>query len=110
MTTQFQNKAVRRLTWRNPDENTKNKIDYTMTDKPSIVSDVTVMNSVNTGSDGNGGSVMSNTRAEMRKLLNKNTQIRVDTQTIRTKKNTFQLELKNRCTALAEHVDISILL
>ena len=77
-----------------------------MTDKPSIVSDVTVMNSVNTGSDGNVGSVMSNTRAERRKPINENTQIRVDTQMITTKKNTFQIELKNRFTALAERDDI----
>ena len=36
----------------------------------------------------------------MKKLLNKITQTVVDTQMIRTKKNTFQLELKNRLTAL----------
>ena len=51
MTTQFQKKAGRRWTWRSPDGNTKNKIDYIMTDKPSMVIDVTVLNRVNIGSD-----------------------------------------------------------
>ena len=35
MNTQFQKKAGRRWTWRSPDGNTKNEIDYIMTDKPS---------------------------------------------------------------------------
>ena len=55
------------------------------------------------------GSVTLNTRAERRKLLNKNTRTRVDTEMIGTKKNTFQLELKNRFTALEEHDDMDSL-
>ena len=47
-------------------------------------------------------SITLNTRAERRKLLNKNTQTIVDTQMIGTK-NTFQLKLKKtRSTALEE--------
>ena len=104
MNTQFQKKAGRRWTWRSPDGNTRNEIDYIMTDKPSMVTDVTVINRVNIGSDHRMvmGSITLNTRAERRKLLNKNTRTRVDTQMIGTKKNTFQLELKNRFTALEE--------
>ncbi len=63
---------------RSPDGKTNNEIDSIMTDK----------------------SITLNTIAERRKLLNKNTRKRVDTQIIGTKKNTFQLELKNRFTAL----------
>ena len=57
------------------------------------------------------GSITLNTRAETRKLPNKNTRTRVDTQNlmIGTKKNTFQLELKNRFTALEEHDDMDSL-
>ena len=63
-----------------------------MTDKPSMVTDVTVINRINIGSDHRMvmGSITLNTRAERRKLLNKNTRTRVDTQMIGTKKNTFQ--------------------
>ena len=82
-----------------------------MTDNPSMVTDVTVINRVNIGSDHRMvmGSIMLNTRAERRKLLNKNTRTRVDTPMIGTKKNTFQLELKNRFTALEEHDDMDSL-
>ena len=51
MNKQFQKKAGRRWTWRSPDGNTKNEIDYIMTDKPSLVTDMTVINRVNIGSD-----------------------------------------------------------
>ena len=51
-----------------------------MPDKPSMVTDATVINHINIGSD--HMMVMSfvtlNTRAERRKLLNKNTRTRVD--------------------------------
>ena len=40
MNTQFQKKGGRRWTWRSPDGNTKNEIDYIMTDKPSMVTAV----------------------------------------------------------------------
>ena len=98
MNTQFQKKAGRIWTWRSPDGNTKKEIDYIMTDKPSTVTDVTVINRVNIGSDHRMvmGSLTLNTRAERRELLNKNTRTRVDTQIIGTKKNTFQLELKKQ--------------
>ena len=82
-----------------------------MTDTPSVVTDVTVIHRINIGSDRRMvmGSITLNTRAERRKLLNKNTRTRVDTQMIGTKKNTCQLELKNRFPALEEHDDIDSL-
>ena len=99
--TQFQKKVGRRWTWRSPDGNTKNEIDYIISDKPSMVTDVTVKNRINIGGDHSVvmGSITLNTRAERRKLLNKNTRTRVDTQMIGTK-NIFQLEMKNRFTPL----------
>ena len=111
MKTQFQKKAWRRWTWRSPDGHTRNEIDYIMTDKPSMVTDVTVINRIDIESDHRMvmGSITLNTRRERRKLLNKNTRTRVDTQMIGTKKNTFQLELKNRFTALEEHDDMDSL-
>ena len=69
-----------------------------MTDKPSMVTDLTVINRINIGSDHMMvmGSITLNTRAERRKLLNKNTRTRVDTQMIGTKKNTFRIEIKKQ--------------
>ena len=82
-----------------------------MTDKPSMITDVSVLNRVNIGSDHRMemGSITLNTRAERRKLLKKNTRTRVDTQMIGSKKNTFQIELKNRFTALEEQYDMDSL-
>ena len=98
MNTQFQKKAGRRWTRGSSDGNTKNEIDYIMTDTPSMITEVTAINRVNNGSDHRMvmGSITLHTRAERRKLLNKNKRTRVDTQMIRTKKNTFQLELKKQ--------------
>ena len=103
--------AGRRWIWRSPDRHTKHEIEYIMTDKPSMVTDVTVINRINIGSDHRMvmGSITLNTRAERRTLLNKNTRTRVDTQMIGTKKNTFQLELKNRFTAPEERDNIDSL-
>ena len=50
MNTPFQKKAGRRWTWGSPDGHTRNEIDYLMTDKPSMVTDVTVINRINIGS------------------------------------------------------------
>ena len=68
---------------------------------------MTVINRINIGSDHNMvmGPGTLNTRAERRKILNKNTRTRVDTQIIGTKKNMFQHELNNRFTAIEERDD-----
>ena len=51
MNTQSQKKAGRRWTWRSPDDHTNNEIDYIMTDKPSMVTDVTAINRNNIARD-----------------------------------------------------------
>ena len=88
---QFQKKAGRRWTWRSPGGNIKNEIEYIMTDKPSMLTDVTVINRIDIVSDHimAMGFVTLNTIAERRKLLNNNTKTRVHTQMIGTRKNTF---------------------
>ena len=69
----FQKKIERRWTWRSPDGKTKNEIDYIMTDKPNIITDVRVINRINIGSAYR--MLMSNirldTKAERKKLLRK---------------------------------------
>ena len=56
---------------RSHDGHTKNEIDYIMTDKPNMVTDLTVINRINIGSDHMMvmGSITLNTRAERRRLL-----------------------------------------
>ena len=76
MNTLFQKKIERRWTWRSPDGETKNEIDYIMTDKPNMITDVRVINRINIGSDHR--MLMSNirldTKAERKKLLKRNHQ------------------------------------
>ena len=47
----FQKKAGGRWTWKNPNGVTNTEIDYTLTNRSDIVTDVTVTNQVNIGSD-----------------------------------------------------------
>ena len=111
MNTLFQKKIERRWTWRSPDGKTKNEIDYVVTDKPNMITDVRVINRINIGSDHR--MLMSNTRldtkAERKKLLRKKKPPKVDTREIGIKKNEFQLELKKKFTALQELDDIDTL-
>ena len=51
MNTLFQKKIERRWTWRSPDGKTKNEIDYIMTDKPNMITDIRVINRITIGSD-----------------------------------------------------------
>ena len=51
MNSAFQKRAGRKWTWRSPNEETKNEIDFIITDNFNIVKDVTVINKVNIGSD-----------------------------------------------------------
>ena len=105
MNIQFQKKAGRRWTRRSPDGHTKNGIDYSHCDwqtehgyrrdhhKP--------YQHWKWSQDGNGQcyTIHQSGKEEAPKQEYIN---RVDTQMIGTKKNTFQLELKNRFTALEE--------
>ena len=47
----FKKRLNRWWTWISPNGATKNEIDYIMTDRPDIFLDVSVINSLNTGSD-----------------------------------------------------------
>ena len=51
MNTSFHKKPVRRWTWISLDGNTKNEVEYIVAHKRSIVTDVTIINRVNIGSD-----------------------------------------------------------
>ncbi|MEG7521681.1 MAG: hypothetical protein M3H12_01060 [Chromatiales bacterium] len=110
MNTMFQNKAGRRSTWKSPNGETKNEIDYILTSRPDIVTDVTVTNQVNTGSD--HIMVMSTIKLDIeveRKTLMMKRPPRVDSTQIGSKKIEFQLEMRNRFETLQELDDIDIM-
>ena len=69
MNTMFQKKAGKRWTWKSPNGVTKTKIDYILTTRPDIATDVTVINQVNTRSDHR--LVMSNIKLDVEVEINK---------------------------------------
>ena len=83
------------------------EIDYILTNRPDIVTDVTVINQVNIGSDHR--MAMSNIKLDVeveRKTIITKRQPRVDATQIGSKKIEFQLELRNRFETLLELHDI----
>ena len=107
MNTMFQKKAGRRWKWKSPNGVTKTDIDYILTYRPDIVTEITFINKANIGS--NHRPVMSNTKLDievhMKTLVTKQTQ-RVDATRIGPKKIEFQLEPRNRFETLQELDDI----
>ena len=99
----FQKKAGREWTWKRPNGVRKIDIDYFLTNRPDIVTDVTVINQVNIGT--NNKMIMSNNKpvieVEMINIMIKRPP-RVDTTQIGSKNIEFQLELRNRFKTLQE--------
>ena len=93
----FQKKAGRRWAWKSPNGVMKTEIDYILTTRLDIVTDVTVVNQVNIGSDHR--LVMSNIKLDVeveRKEMMTKKLPRVDATRIGSKKTEFQLELRHR--------------
>ena len=110
MNTMFRKKAGRRWTWKSPNGETKTEIDYILTHRPDIVTDVTVINHVNIGSDNR--LVMSNIKLDVeveRTTLMTKRPPRADATRIGSKKIEFQLELRNHLETLQELDNIDTL-
>ena len=82
-----------------------------MTDKPNMIKYVRVINRINIGSDHRMlmSNIILHKKAERTKLLRKKKPPNVDNREIGIKKNEFQLEPKNKFTALQELDDIDTL-
>ena len=110
MNTMLRKKAGRRWTWKSPNGETKTEIDYILTHRPDIVTDVTVINHVNIESDNR--LVMSNIKLDVeveRTTLMTKRPPRADATRIGSKKIEFQLELRNRLETLQELDNIDTL-
>ncbi|XP_072033242.1 uncharacterized protein [Amphiura filiformis] len=109
MNTFFKKSASRRWTWRSPNGKTKNEIDFILTNKPNTIHDVKVLNKVNTGSDHRMllCKMKIDTRLERQKLLRPKHR-KADLENLKTKKEEFQLELKNRFQTLQEQEDTDL--
>ena len=97
MNTYFKKQPSRRWTWRSPNLNTKNEIDYILTNRSDVIRDVRVTNRVNVGSDHRMVlcKVKFNTKMERRKLFQRRgVSHRV------SDVPAFQLQLSNKFQAL----------
>ena len=85
MNTLFQKKISRRWTWMSPDKKTKNEIDYILTDRPQIVTNMEAINSVKM-SDHRllRATIRCNEKLERVKMVNK-VHFKVDTKIIEHK-------------------------
>ena len=94
-----------RWTWKSAKGVTKIEIDYILTNWPKILTDVTVINQVNIGSDHR--LVMSNIKLDV-EVESKNDDLEATKSRChrRSKKIEFQLELRNRFETLQELDDI----
>jgi len=100
LNTFFKKRLHRRWTWISPNGVTKNEIDYFLSDKSDIFTDVSVINQLNTGSDHRmvRSKIRINTRLERVEMVAKPKKI--DGRNLHLHKTEFQLELKNKFEAL----------
>ena len=94
--TLFKKHCNRCWTWISPNGETKYEIDYILTDKHDIFSDLSVLSSINTGSDHRKvwGRPQINTRLERAKLTMQPKKI--DTNKLKKHQVKFEAELQNR--------------
>ena len=107
MNTFFKKGPSRKWTWRSPNHETRNEIDYILTDKNDIVKDIQVLNQVNVGSDHRmvRCKVQINTNKERRKMFHTKPQpLNIPKEHVQS----FKLELKNRFRILTEQDSTNI--
>ena len=94
--TLFKKRPSRRWTWISPNSETKNEIDYILTDKPRIFTDLSIVNKFNTGSDHRmvRGKARINTKLERAKMIMRPRKINTDK--LRQHQVEFEEELKKR--------------
>ena len=106
MNTYFKKKKNRRWTWRSPNFETFNEIDYVLIDKNNIVKNFEVLNKVNVDSDHRmiRCKVQIDSKQERKRLFHSKPEpLRVCKQIV----NEFKIDLQNRYAALEEQQDDS---
>lgn len=96
LNTFFEKPKQRKWTWISPDEKTKNEIDYILSNKNNICTDVTVLNKFYTGSDHRlvRAKIKINMRTERNKLIKQERY--PTTETLTQKQIEYQNELETR--------------
>ena len=106
MNTYYKKKKNRRWTWRSPNFETFNEIDYVLVDKNNILKNFEVINKVNVDSDNRmiRCKVQIDSKQERKRLFHSKPEpLRVCKQIV----NEFKIDLQNRYAALEEQQDDS---
>lgn len=108
MNTFFKKPLSRRWTWVSPNQKTKNEIDYIISNKKYIVTDVTVLNRFDLGSDHRlvRAKVIINKKLERKKLIQQ--QKYPTLQQLKQNKERYQNELNRKITTAERLNEMSI--
>ncbi|XP_046856000.1 craniofacial development protein 2-like [Xenia sp. Carnegie-2017] len=95
--TMFKKPAKRKWTWRSPNGEVKNEIDYILVNKKEIMLNIEVINTVNIGSDHRmiRSTVRMNTKMERSRMV-KASAPKINIEGLLQKREEFQIELSNR--------------
>ena len=104
--THYKKRKSRKWTWRSPNGETKNEIDYILANK-NIVQNVDVIQRVNIGSDHRmvRSTIKMNVKLERQKMMRAKT-IKVNIEALMQKENEFQLNLQNQFEMLSNKEEI----
>ena len=107
MNTMFKKSPNRRWTWISPNGHTKNEIDFILANRPHTFTDVSIINSLNTGSDHRlvRGSLTINTKLERARLIQRCK--KPNTAVLSANTTKYQTLLTNRFEALATSTDLN---
>ena len=108
MNTMFKKSPNRRWTLISPNGHTKNEIDFILTNRPHTFTDISVINSLNTGSDHRmvRGSLTINTKLERATWLIQRCK-KPNTAVLSANTTKYQMLLTNRFEALATSTDLN---
>jgi len=101
--TYFEKRPSRKWTWRSPNGETKNQIDFIMTNRGEMILNTEVIQRLNTGSDHRmvRSTIRTNHRLERSRMMRRPTP-KINIAKLMEKKQEYQLELQNRFEILAE--------
>uniref|UniRef100_A0A131YWK0 Exo endo phos n=1 Tax=Rhipicephalus appendiculatus TaxID=34631 RepID=A0A131YWK0_RHIAP len=106
LNTFYRKRATRKWTWRSPNGETKNEIDFIMCAHPGIVQDVEVVNKIRCSDHRMVRSrIHLDLRKERQKLIRKKP---INELALRGKVQEFRVSLQNRYAALTEETDLSV--
>jgi hypothetical protein len=108
LSTFYKKKTQKKWTWKSPDGNTLNEIDYVLSNRREICSDVSVLNQFDTGSDHRlvRACLKLDLQSERRKLIRKIP--KPTSHALKQKEVEYQAQIQNKLRGMDELAEMSI--